>query len=190
MAFPTQLRTILALTCAGVLAAPAAQAAVFAVVRTDMDGVTVMDPAAIEPVPGSDSLRRAWSVRVQKSLVSEGPPQPGYVRTLNEYDCKGRQVRWKNFSVYSRFGASVMQKDNDSDAWKPIAPRSDGEAELRLVCDRDNRSAAIASASMSQLVISLMQAWDAAAPLPPLQPVQPVPKPPAANHRDKPAPRR
>jgi surface-adhesin protein E len=185
MTFQAQARLILALTCAGAVCAPAARAAVYAVVRSEPGVVTVMDPAAVERVDGSPSLRRAWSVSIQKVLISGGPQQPGYVRTLNEYDCAARKVRWKSFSVYSRFGAPVMQKDNGAEAWNTGAPGSEADAALRLVCDRSNRWSAIASQSISQLVLTQMQAWDAEAPLPPLQTAQAPPRRPAAKVRDK-----
>ena len=41
-------------------------------------------------------------------------PQPGYVRTLNEYDCQQRRMRWKSVAAYSRFGAQLLKKDNAS----------------------------------------------------------------------------
>ena len=167
----------LTLAGAGLATAPASQAAVFAMVRAEPDTITVMDPAAVEPVPGADNLRRAYSITVQKTLVSEGPQQPGYVRTLNEYDCAARMVRWKSFSVYSRFGDLVIHKDNADQTWSPTPPGSEAEASTRLVCDHANKWSAVAATSLSQLVISLMQAWDEAAPLPPLQPVKPLPPP-------------
>jgi hypothetical protein len=174
MALRAHARPTLALAAAaGVLTASTAQAAVYAVVRYDMDVVTVMDPASVETVPGSDNLRRAWSVSVQRNLVSGGPQQPGYVRTLNEYDCATHKIRWTSFDVYSRFGASVMHKDNDDEAWNPILPGSEPEVSARLVCEHNNKWSAIASHSLSQLVMTLMQAWDATAPMPPLQPVAP-----------------
>lgn len=162
---------LLALALASGLGASAARAAVYAVVRSETDVVTVMDPTAVEPVAGKASLYRAWSVSVQRNLVSGGPQQPGYVRTLNEYDCAGHKNRWKSFDVYSRFGASVLHKDNDDESWVAVTPGGEAEVSARLVCEHNNRWEAIASQSLSQLVISLMQAWDEAAPLPPLQPV-------------------
>jgi hypothetical protein len=171
MAQTARLRLMLPLICAGLFCATAAPAAVYAIVRSEPEVVTVMDPAAIEAVDGSDTLRRAWSVSVKKNLVSGGPQEPGYVRTLNEYDCAAHALRWKTFFVYSRFGVSVMHKDNDDPAWIPAAPKSEEEAAMRLVCDHNNRWSAVAAASLSQVVIGLMQGWDEAAPLPPLQPV-------------------
>lgn len=187
MVFQAHPRPVLVLACVGVgvACAPLARAAVYAVVRSEPGVVTVMDPAAVEPVEGRPALRRAWSVSVQKTLISGGPQQPGYIRTLNEYDCAARKIRWKSFFVYSRFGASVMQKDNDDEAWNTGAPGSEAEAALRLVCDRSNRWSAIASQSIGQVVITLMQAWDAEASLPARRIAQAPPKPPVPNPRDK-----
>ncbi len=184
MTFRIALTLILVLGCAGLGFAPRGQAAVYAVVRSETDLVTVMDPSAIEPVPGSDNLRRAWSVSVQRNLVSGGPQQAGYVRTLNEYDCAAHKIRWKSFFVYSRFGAAVMHKDNDDETWNPITPGGEPEASARVVCEHNNRWSAIASQSLSQLVITLMQAWDDATPMPPLQPVT-MKDPPKASSKKK-----
>jgi hypothetical protein len=174
---------ILALTASNACAASAADAAVYAMVSERPEAVTVIDPAEVEVVPGAGGLRRAYSVTVQKTLTAEGPQQPGYVRTLNEYDCAGRTVRWKSFSVYSRFGELVIHKDNAAETWSPMSPSAEARASMRLVCDHANDWDAVAAPSLSQLVIGLMQAWDEAAPLPPLQPVKPLapPKKPAAR---------
>ena len=142
-------RAWLILALAGACAAPPAHAAVFAMVRAQPDAITVMDPAAVETPPGAANLRRAYSVTVQKSLVAEGPQQPGYVRTLNEYDCAARTLRWKSFSVYSRFGDLVIRKDNPAETWETPAAGSEGEASLRLVCDHANRWSAMAAGSLS-----------------------------------------
>jgi hypothetical protein len=175
----SHLRTsTLAAVCVGLLGAPA-NAAVFAVIGSDTGVVTVMDPATVD-VAGA--TRRAWSVSVKRSLVAEGPPQPGYVRMLNEYDCAQQRLRWKTFSVYSRFGALVMKKDNADDGWSVPTPDSEGETGLKVACNADPGRGAIAAKSVSQVVIGLMQAWDAEAPMPPLQTVQ-------APAKKKPAPR-
>lgn len=196
MAIEGRAWRMLTLVCASAFSVSAAHAATYAVVRLEPDVVTLMDPAAIEAVAGSDALRRAWSVSVQKNLVSDGPQQPGYVRTLNEYDCAARQLRWKSFFVYSRFGVAVMHKDNDDPAWNPATPKSEAEAAMRLVCDHSNRSAAMSAQSLSQIVIAQMRAWDEGAPLPPLQPVtrrtppKPATRKPSHAHGDKPAAQR
>ena len=174
-------------TCAALLGARRADAAVYTVIGSGPDAVTVIDPAAVERVDADGAMRRAWSVSVKRSLVSDGPQQPGYVRMLNEYDCAGHKVRWRSFFVYSRFGALVMHKDNADASWKPA---SDSEADigLRVACEGSAGRGAIAAKSVSQVVISLMQGWDAATPLPPLQAVDPPPG--KAAHRDKPRRRR
>ncbi len=183
-----RLRPILIAACAGLLTASAAKASVYAVISSTPDVVTVIDPKASELVDGPGAVRRTWTVSVKRTLVSGGPQQPGYVRMLNEYDCAQRKVRWRSFDVYSRFGAPVMHKDNDDQAWTPATDGDEGVG-LRVVCDADAGRSAIAAKSVSQVVIGLMQAWDEAAPLPPLQAVEPLPKkkPP---HRDKSATRR
>lgn len=162
------------MACSGLMAAalgatPAA-AAIFSVVQTAPDEITVLDPAAIETIPGALEQRRSWSVSIKKNLVTGGPPQPGYVRTLNEYDCITRRVRWRSFDVYSRFGGLIMHKDNADQTWQG----SDADAGLRTVCDRQGDGSVVAAGSMTQLVVNLMSNWDEAAPLPPLQPYVPA----------------
>jgi len=160
-------------------AAGAARASVFAVLDSKPDVVTVLDPAAIQTV-GQTAVRRAWSVSVKKVLTEGGPPQPGYVRTLNEYDCVARRVRWRTFQVYSRFGDLVMKQDNRDDDWNPTPDAGEGAAAMKAVCDGSVGGAVIAANSVSQLVLNLMQAWDAPAPLRPLLIVDPPAKAKAA----------
>jgi hypothetical protein len=187
MAYP---RTVLvsASLAAALFGACAAGAATFDVVRAGPDTVTLMDRAAVETLEGG-KLRRAWSVNVQRNLVSGGPQQPGYVRTLNEYDCEAWKIRWRTFSAYSRFGALVMKKDNDDPSWAPAVGDAEAAAGARLVCDGHSTGEVYAAGTVGQVVVALMQAWDAAAPLPPLQPVRPLARP-ATKRRDKPARRR
>jgi hypothetical protein len=175
----TCLRTTLkfAIACAVLAAGPAARAATFYVVKSTADSVTLVDPDAVEAI-GDGKVRRAWSVNVQKNLVSGGPQQPGYVRTQNDYDCAGWKVRWRAFSVYSRFGDLVMKKDNDDPAWADIEGNFEATASARIVCDGRAAGSVYTASSIGQLVVTLMQAWDAAAPMPPLQPVAPIGKPP------------
>lgn len=156
------------------LGASGASAAVYSVLQSGPDVVTVLDPAVIETV-GATAVRRAWSVSVKRSLTSGGPQQPGYVRTLNEYDCVAREIRWRTFQVYSRFGDRVMKKDNADDDWNPTPDKGEGAMAMRVVCDGSTGLSVVAAPSVSKLVISLMQAWDEAAPLPPLQKVDPLP---------------
>ncbi len=187
---PTALvRAAAALSAACVLLSPAAaQAAVYAIVRLETDAIAVMDPKAVEPVVGADNLKRAWSVVIQRSLTTDGPKQPGYVRTLNEYDCAARKVRWKSFSAYSRFGDLVMTKDNPDEAWTAsTTPGDEADASLRIVCDHSNRWSGVAAGSIGEFVLTQMKAWDEAAPLPPLQEVKPMPpaKAPPKAHAAK-----
>jgi hypothetical protein len=144
----------------------------------------VLDRGAVTSVD-EGKVRRAWSVTMQRSLVTEGPQQPGYVRTLNEYDCAARRIRWRSFFAYSRFGDLIMHKDNDDPDWAPIGRNWEAAAAARIVCDGQASSSVYAAASIGQLVLAMMQAWDAAAPMPDLQPVQPPAKTPAPKHRDK-----
>lgn len=173
---------IFLVAAAATLGALPVRAAIYAAIPSGPDAMVVIDPSAVERVEGQALVRRAWNVTVKRSLVTEGPPQPGYVRMQSDYDCGQRRVRWRTFSVYSRFGALVMQKDNDDPAWTEAPDGSGDAASLRVVCYADPGRSAIAAKSVGQVVIGLMQAWDAEAPLPPLQTVEPAPK-------KKPAPR-
>jgi hypothetical protein len=186
-----KLSGLLAGTSVGaILCVGAAHAAVYSVLQSAPDVVTVLDPAAIETV-GATAVRRAWSVSVKRSLTTGGPQQPGYVRTLNEYDCVGRRIRWKTFQVYSRFGESVMKKDNADDEWNPTPEQGEGARAVKVVCDGETGGSVVAAQSVSKLVITLMQTWDEAAPLPPLQKVEPMRdaklKKKVAAHSAKPA---
>jgi hypothetical protein len=167
---------IILTAAAAALSAAGARAAVFAVLQSSPDVVTVLDPNGIQTV-GQTAVRRAWSVSVKRVLTEGGPQQPGYVRTLNEYDCVARQIRWRTFQVYSRFGDQVMKQDNRDDDWSPTPDAGEGAAAMKAVCDGSVGGSVISANSVSQLVLTLMQAWDAQAPLPPAQiPADPPPK--------------
>ncbi len=170
----------IAVAAVAMLALPAAaRATVFAVLEQKPDVVTVLDTSAIQTV-GQSAIRRAWSVSVKKVLTSGGPQQPGYVRTLNEYDCVGRRIRWRTFQVYSRFGDTVMKQDNRDEEWNPTPDAGEGARAMQAVCDGGVGTGAISASSVSQLVLTLMQAWDEQAPLPPAQiPEKPPKKTPA-----------
>jgi len=189
MASHGRARGILIAAGVGLLAAPGAHAAIYALIPAGPDAVTVIDPSTVERVEGQPLVRRAWNVNVKRSLVANGPAQPGYVRMQSDYDCGQRRVRWRTFSVYSRFGALVMQKDNEDETWTAAPDGSEEAASLRVVCHDDPGRSAIAAKSISQVVIGLMQAWDAEAALPPLQTAAPKAKPKPAQ-RDKRAKRR
>jgi hypothetical protein len=185
------LRLILALAATIVaLCANGARAATFDVIRSGPDAVTLLDPTAVEAVAGT-GVRRARSVSIQRNLVSGGPQRPGYVSTLNEYDCGQWAIRWKSFSVYSRFGDLVLHKDNPDAAWGPIDNRNfEAAAGARIVCDGGAAGSVYTGDTIGQVVLAVMQAWDAAAPMPPLQPVRPLPRAAHAKPRDKAASRR
>jgi hypothetical protein len=179
---------------AATLAAPARTVLVYVIRRTP-DAWTVMDPAAIERVPGG-VVRRAWSVTVRRNLLDAGEPHPGYVRTFNEYDCGGSRVRWRTFTIYNRFGAVVLTQDNPTPIFGPANPGSEQAASLQVVCQGGGGGSAVAAPSLGQLVIGLMQAWDDAAlatAAPPKLDVKkpeikkPSPKKPAAKPAKKPA---
>ncbi|MBS0360101.1 MAG: hypothetical protein JSR98_01870, partial [Proteobacteria bacterium] len=107
MVFAAPLRPTSVAILLGLAAAGAAHATNFEVVRADSEAVVFFDPAAVEIVPGPNAaapgkVRRAQIVRVQRSILSEGPHQPGYVSTLTDYDCDQWTSRWRSFSAYSR----------------------------------------------------------------------------------------
>ncbi len=178
-----------AIACAALAGAAGAHGATFDIVRSGPDVVTLLDPAAVASVDGG-KVRRAWSVTVQRSLTADGPQQPGYLRILNDYDCAAWKIRWRSFLAYSRFGDLVMRKDNDDAAWTPIDENFESATGARIVCLGQSAPSVYTASSIGQLVLALMQAWDAAAPMPPLQPVTPPAKTPPAKHRDRAAQQR
>jgi hypothetical protein len=170
------------------LAATPALARIFYVVQTSGDAWTVMDAQGIEPVPGT-AFRKAWAVRVQRNILSGDPPQPGYVRTLTEYDCQQTRTRWREFTAFSRSGATLVSKVNPNPEWGPAEEASDTYAAYRVVCEGVGGGAVVSADSVAKVVISLMGGWDAPAalvdgpapvPLKPL-PAKPATKPPGAK---------
>ena len=145
------------LALAAALAATPAAAALYAVLQSGPDEITVVDTSGVEAVPGPGEWRRAWSVNVKRSLVSGAPPQPGYVRTLNEYDCLQRRLRWRSFTVYSRFGESVLHKDNDDITRQPGGRR---RRPLGPSAGDVPNGTVVSAPPLTQLVIGLMQTWD------------------------------
>jgi hypothetical protein len=167
-------------TASGKTAAPAptvAAGAIVYVIRRTEDSWTVMDPAAVERVAGGP-IRRTYSVTVRRNLLNGGPPQPGYVRTLNEFDCEAYKVHWRTFTIYNRFGAVVVKQDNADPAFKPLERGSDEEAIFRTVCDGSGGGSVVAAPSLGLLVIGLMQGWDDAAMANAISQLPPVPPPP------------
>ena len=155
----------------------AASSTIVYVIRRTEDAWTVMDPAAVEKVAGGP-IRRAYSVTVRRNLLNGGPPQPGYVRTLNEFDCEAMKFRWRTFTIYNRFGAVVVKQDNAEPAFVTLERGSDEEAMFRTVCDGGGGGSVVAAPSLGLLVIGLMQGWDEAAMTSAMSQLPPVPPPP------------
>ena len=146
-------------------AAGAAHAAAFAILENGPEQVTVLDPEGIEAV-GTGPVRRAWSIGIKRALSADGPPQPGYVRVLNEYDCAASRIRWRTLKVYSRFGDQLLSQDNADEAWTAAPERGEGAVALKAVCQRSVGRAVIIADSPGQLVLTLLQAWAPAAAAP------------------------
>jgi hypothetical protein len=190
-------RRILPSLAAGALAASvlsavallpgSAQARSFFVIQSGPDAWTVMDPDGIERIGEGGALRKAWSVRVQRNILTGDPPTPGYVRTLSEYDCTLNRTRWREFSAFSRSGALLLSKVNPNPEWGPAEEASDTYAAHRVVCEGGGGGSIVSADSVAKVVIHLMGAWDPpAAPLAPMTPMvkapgTPVAKPPVAK---------
>jgi hypothetical protein len=152
------------------LAATPALARTFYVIQSSADAWTVMDAQGIEPIAGT-TFRKAWAVRVQRNILSGDPPQPGYVRTLTEYDCQQNRTRWREFTAFSRSGATLVSKVNPNPEWGPADEASDTYAAYRVVCEGVGGGAVVSADSVAKVVISLMGGWDAApTPVPALTP--------------------
>jgi len=151
---------------------PVTPPAIYYVVRRTEEAWTVMDPAAVEAVPGG-SVKRSYSVTVRRNLLNGGPPQPGYVRTLNEYDCQTHKFRWRTFTIYNRFGAVVVKQDNAQTDFLALDRGSEEETTFRVICEGGGGGSVVAAPSLAQLVIGLMQAWDDAAMTTSLQAIAP-----------------
>ena len=162
--------------CLAALAATPAAARIYFVVQSGPDDWTVMDSEGVERV-GDGSVRRSWVVRVQRNILSGNPPQPGYVRTLTEYDCTAQRTRWREFTAYSRSGAMLVSKVNPNPEWGPA-----DEASYRVVCEGVGGGSVVSADSVAKVVIRLMGSWD-----PPAQAIAPVLPPPAAPAKGKPA---
>ncbi|WP_337186265.1 surface-adhesin E family protein [Phenylobacterium sp.] len=172
-----------ALVAGGFLAPGAAEARTFYVVQSAADAWTVMDPEGIERV-GDSAVRRAWSVRVQRNILTGDPPTPGYVRTLSEYDCAVGRTRWREFSAFSRAGSLLVSKVNPNPEWGPADEASDLYAAYRVVCEGGGGGSVVSAESVAKVVISLMGAWD-----PPPQPAAPLMPAPKAPLPKAPAPK-
>lgn len=155
----------LATASAGVLslvlaaAAPPASARIFNVVQAAPDSWTVYDPSSVERIDGSP-VRRVWTVRVMRNISSSTPPQPGYVRTLTDYDCERREFRWREFSAFSRAGDLLLKKTNPSYSWESADKAIDTLAAYQSICERGRGQGVVAADSIAKLVITLMGTWD------------------------------
>jgi len=164
------LITSAAIAAATLFAAGAAQARIFYITQSGADAWTVMDSEGIESTPGSP-VRKAWAVRVQRNILSGDPPQPGYVRTLTEYDCDAQRTRWREFTAFSRAGGLLVSKVNPQPEWGPATEASDTYAAYRVVCEGVGGSAVVSAESVAKVVISLMGSWDK--PPEPFAPIAP-----------------
>jgi len=183
---PTISGLTLAAAVAGLaaLAATPASARTFYVIQSSADAWTLMDAQGVEPIAGT-GFRRAWAVRVQRNILSGDPPQPGYVRTLTEYDCQLNRTRWREFTAFSRSGATLVSKVNPQPEWGPADEASDTYAAYRVVCEGVGGGAVVAADTVAKVVIGLMAAWDpppaAAAPPITATPLKPAPAKPGAK---------
>lgn len=140
------------------LFASVAEAKSFYLAPAGKDSWLVIDPLTVESQPGG-VVRRMWSVTVQRSIVSSGPPQPGYVRTQTDYDCLNKQMRWRTFSAYSRSGALLVARDNPNPGWTEATSAVDTYAAFKVACVGEMASA-VSAESIGRLVIGLMASWD------------------------------
>lgn len=149
----------LAALAAGAALAGAAEARPFLALKNGANAWTLIDPATVEVLP--DGARRTWTVTVQRNILDGDPPQPGYVRTLNEYDCIRRTARWRSLSVYSRTGSLLVSQENKSADWLPASASGETLVALRVVCGESQGDSVLDAGSIGSVVIALMQGFDA-----------------------------
>lgn len=149
--------------------ATSTMARTFFVIQSGPESWTVMDTLAIETLPGPGVLRQAWAVRVQRNILTGNPPQPGYVRTLSEYDCDQTRVRWREFSAYSRSGSALISNSNPDPQWGPPTEAGETYSAFKIVCQGGGRAAVVSADSVAKVVIGLMASWDP--PPPPAKPL-------------------
>ena len=171
-----QSRTAAPVALAAALAAtaPAAHAQPYYVLRATGDARTIIDPAAIAPIAGT-AIRQTSTVTVQRNMVNGSPPQPGYVRSVNEYDCANQAMRWRSFAAFSRSGAPLVSRQNPSQAWEAVTPTSGTLVEWRVVCGLSGGDSVMSADSVAKLVVALMAAFDA--PPAPVAVTKPAPAP-------------
>ena len=173
----------------------------FYVLRTLGDAWMIVDPTGIETGDAA-TQKRMWTVTVQPNILNETPPQPGYVRALNEFDCATQKTRWRSFTVFSRSGGRLMDRENASPEWVDTTAGSSTLVEWRVACGYSTGDSAISADSTAQVVIALMRAWDppaavvvaappvaapktAAPKLRPVSPAKPKPGPKLAPTKPK-----
>jgi hypothetical protein len=151
-----------ALAAAALLSPPAAFAGTYSIVARTPDSWTVVDPAAAESLAGG--IKRLSSVTVQKSISPRGPPRPGYVKSLSEYDCALRKSRWIQFVLYDRSGAVVISQKNPKPDWSEPTRGTDAGSTLALLCGQYGGVdlPAVSATSLGGLVLSLFAGWDQA----------------------------
>lgn len=141
------------------LIATPADARQFSMTRVGSGTYVLVDPQAVESVPGG-VVRRTWVVSVQRNILSGETPLPGYVRTLTDYDCITRASRWRTFQAYARSGELLMTRDNPAYAWTPVDSAPDILAAYRTVCEGNAGASVIAADGIAKVVIALMASWD------------------------------
>ena len=129
----------------------------------------IIDPGAIEPVLDTP-VRRMWTVTVQANIMNETPPQPGYVRALNEYDCTAQKTRWRSFTVFSRSGTVLVSRDNPAEDWVDAMPASGSYGEWRVACGYSSGDSAVAADGIAKIVIALMRGFDPPRTATPIRP--------------------
>lgn len=173
-------------TAAGLLAlattlATFAEARPFYVLRAAGDARVIVDPTTIESVEGG-AVRRMWLVTVQGNILNEGPPQPGYVRALNAYDCAAQKSRWEKFTAFSRSGQALLSRENPDPAWASVTAENGMLGEWRVACGLSAGDSVIAGETIAKVVVALMRTYDLQAQPPVAGPsVRPPPKVPMSK---------
>lgn len=124
---------------------------------------TLIDPATIE---ADGPIRRTWTVTVRRNILDNGPPEPGYVRTLNEFDCARGVTRWRRFSAFSRTGSALVNQENKSSDWGSANSSTEAVVALRVVCGTSSGDAVISAESIGPAVVALLGTFDLPPPKP------------------------
>ena len=162
------------------LSAGSSQARTFNVIPSAGGNWLIIDPATVESVPGG-LVRRTWTVGVQRNIVGGDLAQPGYVRTLTDFDCVTRQTRWRQFSAFTRSGELLLTRDNPSSNWILASSTPETQEAIGVVCGAAASRSAISADSVARVVIALMAAWD------PPGGAKPATQPPAKTPAPAPA---